>query len=558
MSIVAKRILPAVGTILLGLSLGSCDSSESAESPSPAAVQAAAKGTEENGSGNGLYELGRQPLDVTFYAHYSYYSMPEWGADPSSRWIRDNKKVNVRAIGADANSPQKLQTMIASNTLPDLIWGERDSDFERLREAGLLVPLDAYIEKYPNLKEWAGERILNMLRAPDGHIYYFPNYYTNKPYGNAGYVVNKKIYRTLGSPKLETTDDLYAYLKLVKARYPDVVPFETGMARVGNGIDQLFSAFKEDNFSFTRYYAVTSGDRMTSIYNDEGFRESVQYVARLMREGLMTQDALTQTEGQVAEKLMNGRVAVFASADPMKMTMEADAALSRGDPEGGYFFIEPICKEGLDKSRIYPGTYNLLGWNAAAITKNADDPEAIFAMLDWMTGPEGSAVQMWGPPGPDGYWDGFKEDGVTPAFTDKYVKDPDGLTRIQALSGDMIWVGNTTYLDQTKSAYEATLPEEDRSWSAYWQHKITWKSQGDATPFVNLYPEPDSEEGIIHRQLKEIWLKTRAETMYAESDQEVLDRLDAANRESFEVGYQKYLNYITDKWRANLRTLGKA
>ncbi|TCZ75262.1 extracellular solute-binding protein [Paenibacillus albiflavus] len=505
-------------------------------------------------SGSGFYEFGKEPLNVTFYGHYSYYNMPKWGADPSSKWIQDHLKIHVTGISPEGNGAHKLQKMIASKKLPDIIWGQRDSDLERLRQAGLLVPLDDYIDKYPNLKKWAGPKVLNLLRAEDGKIYYFPNYYTNQPNGNAGYVVNKKIYRELGSPKLQTTDDLYNYLRQVKISYPDVVPFETGLAKEGHGIDQLFSAFKEDNFSFTRNYAVTTGDKMTSIYKDEGFRESAAYVAKLMREGLMTQDALTQSEQQVFDKLMNGKVAIFASVDPMKMAVMANAELSRLNPDDGYFFIDPIYKKGLDPSRIYPGTYNILGWNVATITTNAKNPEAIFAMLDWMTGPEGSAIQMWGPPGPDGYWDGFNEDGITPRFTSKY-SEALGLAQIQSISGDMIWVGNTVYIDQTKSAYEATLPEEKQNWSTYWQRKVTWKSQGDATPFINLHPMPDTQEGLIYRRVKEIWIKARADAMFGMTDEEVFKILDNAHNESMAIGFGQYLDYITAKWHSNLHVL---
>jgi putative aldouronate transport system substrate-binding protein len=539
---------------LLLISLIACSEAERGQpEPSDEAPEAAA--TETPRTEDGLYALGREPLYMTFYAHYGYYTMPKWGVDPSSAWIRDKLNVHVKGVSAEGDGKLMLQKMVAGQQLPDVVWGERDADLERLREAGLLVPLDEYIAEYPNLRQWAGEKIINLLRSPDGHIYYFPNYYSNKPYGNAGFVVNKRIYRELGSPKLETTDDLYRYLLRVKTMFPDAVPFETGLAKEGQGIDQLFSSFKEDNFSFTRYFAVANGERMTSIYEDAGFRESALFVAKLMREGLMTQDALVQTEYQVSEKLMAGKAAVYASADPMRMIMTADAELSKADPEDGYFFIEPIYKEGLDPARIYPGTYNVLGWNAAAITTSANNPEAIFALLDWMTGPEGSAVQMWGPPGEDGYWNGFKEDGITPAFTSKYSSDPQGLAEIQALSGDMIWVGNTGYLDKTKSEYEATLPDEDQNWATYWQQNITWRSQGDATPFIKLIPPSSIEEGRIYLKLKEIWLAARAAAMFGRTDEEVLEVLDDAHAASVEAGFDLYLDYITKRWQDNLRVL---
>lgn len=510
----------------------------------------------ENGlNENGSYVLGKARLDISFYGHYSYYSMPAWGSDPSSKWIRDNLNIHVTSVSSDGKAKQKLQKMIAGNNLPDIVWGDRDFDLEQMREAGLLVPLDEYIDKYPNLKQWAGEKILELLRASDDKIYYFPNYYTSKPYGNSGYVINKKIYRELGFPPLETTEDLYQYLVMVKERYPDIIPFETGQTKEGHGIDQLFSAFKEENLGFTRLYAVAEGDRMTSIYKDAGFRESAVYAARLMREGLIPADATTQTEDQVTEKLIRGRVAVYASANPMINAMVGDAELRKVNPDDGYMFIEPIYKQGLNRAKIYPGTYNLLGWNVAAITTSARNPEAIFAMLDWMTGPEGSAIQMWGPPGPDGYWNGFMEDGITPNFTSKYGTDPEGLAEIQAISGDMIWVGNTDYLDETKSKYEQTLPEEQRNWSTFWQQKITWKSQGDATEFINVQPAPNSDEGQIMAKLKEIWLNARRDALFGKSDEEVLSILDDAHRASMQEGFQQYLGYITQRWQENLKVL---
>ena len=87
---------------------------------------------------------------------------------------------------------------------------------------------------------------------------------------------------------------------------------------------------------------------------------------------------------------------MYAASSPTENAMNAHAELTAKDPEAGYFMIWPIHKEGLDKNKIFPGTYTQLGWNVSVITKSAKDPEAIFAFLDWYTGPEGQSVLMWG------------------------------------------------------------------------------------------------------------------------------------------------------------------
>lgn len=547
----SKLIVNVLSVLMIVALLAGCSGKggNTAQEPNSSNAGNTQEQNHAQGDGSGLYELGKEPLNITLYGNYDWYTMPKWGEEPTTKWVQENKKVTVTEIPNGGNTAQKLNTMIASGELPDIIWGERGADVERLREAGLLVPLDDYIDKYPNLKKWIDPVALKMLRSPDGKLYQFPNWYTNRPNGNAGWVVNKKIYKELGEPKLETTDDLYAYLKQVKEKFPNVVPFETDLAAEGHGLDQIYSAFKEDNFTFTRFYAVPDGDNMKSIYKDEPFRESVVYAAKLFREGLMTQDAMTQTRDQVDEKLINGRVAVYASANPTVYAMTADAELRKKDPQDGYFMVWPIHKEGLDKNKIYPGTYNKLGWNAAVITTSAKNPEAVFAFLDWWTGPEGTTLQFWGLEGE--YWQGYEEDGYTPKFTEKYVTQRDQLTKYQTDMDPIMWVGNTVFADDTKGKYESTLAEDERNWATYWQYQITWKTQGDATQFVNMSPMPDSEEGIAYQRARDIWLQVRAQTLYAKTDDEVLALLDKAYEDTMSAGFDKVLAYYVNKWNEN-------
>ena len=92
------------------------------------------------------------------------------------------------------------------------------------------------------------------------------------------------------------------YLEAVKAKYGNsVVPYEPGIE--GQGIDVLYSAFKEN--AMTRWITirgVPNGDKLTSIFTDPTYRESMQYAPKLFRDKLISQDALTQTADQIKEK----------------------------------------------------------------------------------------------------------------------------------------------------------------------------------------------------------------------------------------------------------------
>lgn len=505
------------------------------------------------GGRDGKWVLGEKPLEFSAYAHYENSDFPKWESTPIGKYLSEEKQVKINMIAAAGAHTQKLSAMMASDDLPDMIWTDRNHpDMERLRKEGKLVAYDDYLDKYPNLKTWMGD--LNMLRSDDGKLYMFPNWYSSNPYGNAGYVVNKKIYKELGEPPLETTDDLYNYLVKVKEKYgSEIVPFEPHRAQERQGLGVLYTAFGE-GASYTNLnaslLAVPKDGKLTPLLTDPVFREAQKYIAKLYREKLISQDAFSQTEDQILEKVMTGRVAVFAGASPTTMAGEAQPELTKNDPDSGYFMIWPIHKPGLDKNKIYPGTYTSFGWNAAYITTAAEDPEAIFAFLDWYTGPEGMNIQYFGPEGKN--WDGFDEEGK-PNFTENY--DPAEVAEIQSKNEPVMFVGNTSYIDPAKYKYMEKLPFEEQDWRTRYQQTITWPTQLNVTEFVNLNPAPDSDEGIIKTSVDELFLEIYAKSVMAKSDEEVDKILDQGHKDLMDLGYDQLLEWRTAKWQENVAKL---
>lgn len=543
--------LTVAAVLALATALAGCSGNNSggANAPSPTAAGEATKAPEGGENTDGAWVFGSEPLEFSMYGHYNWYDVPAWDSTVAGKWLIENKQLNIEPVSSGGNPEQKLSTMIAGNDLPDVMWMDRGADVERLRQAGMLVPFDDYLDKYTNLKTWMGDD-LNLLRSEDGKLYQFPNWYTGRPNGNSGYVINKKIYEELGSPKLETTDDLYAYLTSVKAQYGDtVVPFEPHLAKDMQGLGVLYTAFGENalySYLNAGLRAVPQGDTLTSLFTDPVFREAQKYISKLYREKLISQDAFTQTVDQIDEKVMQGRVAVYASSSPTVIAMNAHNEMVKQDPNSGYFMIWPIHKEGLDRNKIYPGTYTALGWNVNVITKAAKDPEKIFAFLDWYTGPEGQSLLFFGPEGKN--WKGFDADGH-PVFTDTY--DANEVLELQKAHDPIMWNGNTGYIDPAKMKYESKLPKEEQNWAARYQSEITWPTQANATEFINLNPEPDSELGIVKQRVDDIFTQAYAQSVMAKSDEEVDSILDKAEKDAQNAGYSQLLEFRTEGWKRN-------
>ncbi|MCD1261316.1 extracellular solute-binding protein [Paenibacillus athensensis] len=549
-----------------GLTLSACssDTASPAPSASPAATTAA-ETTAPSANPNADAQSKVKPIEFSMYVNYDWVTFHKWDDLPHTKWITENLKVKVDPIEPNGAAAQKLNSMIVSNELPDVIVLDRGKDVERLQQAGKLVALDPYLDKYPEFKKNIGEQTLNLLRSPDGKLYQLPNWFISgdKGNGNAAYIVEKKIYKALGSPKLETWDDLYAYLKMVKEKYPNAVPFDAGEVRDGADVQMvgmLYSGAANDRTpgfispGAGLIFGVPDGNQLKSIYQDQAFLDTVTFASRLYRENLTTKDLFTQSREMIKEKLMAGRTAVFAAYDAVVegLGREANNALQAKDPEDGYLVIWPIHKEGVDKNKVYPSGYSSLGWNVNVITKNAKDPEAIFAYMNWASSPEGQQVLFFGPPGM--FYDKI-EDGV-PIPNDAYIhRDPKAYDELHI--GEYDWNGNTSYVDGTKAKREQLLPAEAQDWGAMAQANISFKTSMNTTAFANLDPAPNSEEGIIMQRLKDQYKQAIAKMIFAKSDEEVKKVVEQTQQDAVKIGYDKVLAWKTKVWQDNVAKMGK-
>lgn len=481
----------------------------------------------------------------TYYVHYDWATTYSWGKDETTKWIMDNRHVKVEPVQSDGAADAKLNTMIASGTLPDVIQMDRGQGVERLRGAGKLVPLDDYLQKYPNLAKEVGEKNLNMLRSPDGKLYQIPNWFTSKPNGNSGWMINTRIYEELGSPKLETFEDLYRYLKQVKSAYRDLEP----LAMDADGFNIIYSGFKESTPpELLKHLAFKDDNRLKPVYEDPDYRNALAYARRLFAEELISPDALTQTVDQLKEKLGMGEAAVFVGGDTANMGEEAHNQLKLADSANDYKVIWPIHKKGLDRNRIMPNGWNSLGWNVCVITTAAKDPERIFKYFDWLVTPEGQRVVWWGPPGI--LWDKVDADGY-PVFNNNWkslTEDGRRLLRLQYFN----FAGNATYIDSAKIKSENSLPKELRTWSTAAQQEVFWKTSMNVTEYNNLEPESGSPEAEAAKLTKDIHARTFAEAMFAPNDAEMNRIVDQALLHMKEVGLEKVLAVKTKAWQHNL------
>ncbi|WNQ13589.1 extracellular solute-binding protein [Paenibacillus aurantius] len=502
-------------------------------------------------------QFGEQPLEFSFYSNYDFASPIGYGNDVSTKWLKENKKLNILEIGSNGNAKQKFGAMVAANDLPDVMMLDRgSSEYTTMQKNGMLVPLDDYYKKYPVLQKLIDPQTFNMLKAEDGHIYVIPNWFdsANNPYkySNTGWTVNRKMYTELGKPELKTFDDLYNYLKQVKAKYPDVVPLETGMTLSGiNMLYKLIYAGFGDNRTIWNIGDVPSFPNLKTntlepIFNDPAYKDAYKFLNKLYREGLVTQDMFTQKLEQVQEKLNTGRIAVTGLSNITGLGNSANNVLQAKDPNAGYDFIPFLYNKGADPKTVNPHTYGTLGWNVNVITKKAKNPEQIFQFYDWWASEEGQRINAFGPPGV--LYDKVDEHGA-PIDNEKAK----------------------TITPQEKANLKIGLFNPEGSWKFYvighyknaqnpdalnWGNAASEFFGGfaklNADQFNNMSLDPKSEVGIIEQQIKQIWHDANAKMVFAKSDDELEAVYNKLKADVTKAGYEKVLAEKTKIWKANL------
>lgn len=500
------------------------------------------------------------PLHFTRYVNYDLKN-PKVSSvsSPVRKWLAETQGVTIQEVGTQGDARSKLQSMMATNSLPDVMTLARGEEFKQLVLAGKLLALDEYIEKYPNIRSQISKETLNLLRSEDGKIYMLPNWFISaagRGNGLNGYVINTKIYKELGSPLLDTFTDLNNYLNLVRHSYPDVVPLLMGETHHGNIPAQniFYTGFAEERIpEMTQTDGLASypvGNDLESILTDPALSESLLYISKLFREQLLSPDALNRTKMQNEQTLIQGNAAVYVGFNVLDTISRVNKIISSqsANAEVGYEMIWPIRKEELDRNAIYPSTFQTLGYNAVVITINAQEPERIFEFLDWSISEEATRIYQYGPPGL--VWDEFDAQGA-PIFNKAYKQmSEDQLGELEL--GHYVPFGSYSVRVAMAQARELMLPNQERDWGIMANYNVASRTSYNSTQFINLTPDPESEEGVVAGKVQAILSQAFLQIAVANSDEMVLSLLEQAKLDAETAGYAHLLEWKTEMWQQNL------
>lgn len=575
----ALAAVMAASMILTVAGCGGGGSSSTAGSSTSSKTESSAAESTDGGDASSEVTGSSGPDDTTepyeFDAYYSYQgSVKPWGEDAASKYMNEkfNIKVNYSCPEADADS--KLNLMISSDDLPDVIILDRNANWLKLINLGKLVDINTLKYEGCSFDEDILESTQKLLSV-NGGLYGIPNWARKGATGgNMSWMVNHDVYEQLGSPELKTLEDLHQFMLDAKDKgvktSDDQSIFPWLPRQDDNGfytVSAIYRSYGNPNLIDT-YWSQADNDVKLAVY-DDNYIAALKIANQWYKEGLFPETTYTDSNDQFVEKLSNGRAAItyydFSQDDTNHFrTLLQEKDGNTYDLLGWELKDSPIYPAADGVDYVYGEEGGTVGWNVNCITTKAENPQRIFDLYTWMLTKDGSINMMYGPEG--GLWEGKDEEG------NPILKKPEEeLTSDEKnAAGCWFWSqpAHSDNVDLTKYAVNEQQPEGSRSWVISIQNHVFTPEDSihpaipgqkfltDENTGLSLEIDPTDDLGMARQAITDE-CKMRIPQIIMASDDATFDKLVQDLKDFAESNQVHDIEKIyTDKRASNIELQG--
>jgi putative aldouronate transport system substrate-binding protein len=386
---------------------------------------------------------GVTTLDM--FIDMTWYWTDKWkGVIPEAITEKTGVAFNLTRAADD----KQLGLMIASNSLPDIVFTGSDSEKRRLSNSDLCYSWEELIAQYaPNWNPDPERVKTGRYLSTDGKFYtLLTNFESTELWREAPIgapIVVRAFYRKdlmdqLGNPAINSPEDFANVLVMAKEKFPDVIPFTFNT-------DEMTSLFKS-------WFGVTND--LTGIYDNKHMlsmdtkqhKDVIAYMNKLYQNGCLIAENFALANGNEARKYPDSAKAFVYVENTMDPSSTLDPKTQQVVPEATWAALPNIVG---DKLTLVKGSN---GWAGTFITKKCKNPEAAIKFLEFMFSEEGYKLGQWGREGIE--WT-VGANGI-PQFSDEWLEAAKD-EKIQFEKYNPSWLfGNTAISEGTGRALNMT------------------------------------------------------------------------------------------------------
>lgn len=334
--------------------------------------------------------------------------------NPELNQENDIKKIIADKIHADCwetwlvgqKAEEAIGMYVASGELPDFV--NFDTAF---LEAEQLVPIDGYLDQYPNLKALWSDSQWESLRQADGHIYSIPQFgniyeksMDTQQNGEAFWIQNK-VLKWAGYPQIETLDQFFDLLRDYQKANPTmedgtpIIPFEIlsydWLYFCLENVPQFLDGAPNDGkcivdpvtYKVTDYNTTPTAKRYFQKLNEE------------YKNGLIDKEFVSMDQDQFGSKVASGRVLSFVSQHWIFNNYE-ESLKAAGMDDCIYIPLGITIEPGMHEM-YYATNESATLVGGLSITTSCKDVEGALQFVNDLLSPEILTLRHWGEEGKD-------------------------------------------------------------------------------------------------------------------------------------------------------------
>ncbi|MDF2713224.1 MAG: extracellular solute-binding protein family 1 [Paenibacillus sp.] len=315
--------------------------------------------------------------------------------DPDNAYVpiieqATNTKLNYQMI-PNNDYENKRNVVMASGDYPNVIrLRSTEAMYKKYVDDGLLVPLDAYLDKYPEVKNAFPKEMWEANRYKDNKIYHIPRITGVYPVTIA---YRKDWAEKLGIPEPKTTAEFKAMLKAFKDKNPgnvkDLLPFTPNNNSV-DWVSPFLSAFGADYMAWQP--AKDNPKKLVFSSALPEFKDGLLYLRDLRKEGLLDMEWMVGKNRGLFK--FYGSQAGTTTDWPQFIDLRTEA-IRKVDPNGKVGYITSLTgPTGVKSGTVITPNEQDFG---TAITKGTtpEQIDAFFRVLKWMY-TDGADTMMYG------------------------------------------------------------------------------------------------------------------------------------------------------------------
>ncbi|MFQ9515408.1 MAG: extracellular solute-binding protein [Eubacterium sp.] len=502
--------------------------------------------------GCGKKDEKKEKVDLSWYINFSWFTTG-WGDNMVSKAITEKTGCNIEFVVPTGDPNEKLDSMIASNTLPDIVTlGWWEPEINQMINDKIVYALDELADKYDTyFYDVVNEQVVKWYTSEDGHIYQYPNSacspsdyeeYDNLA-SNETFLVRKDIYEAIGKPDMTTPE---GFVKAVE-KAAEMFPTIDGKELIPVGCTE-FNDIGCDSFDnyLMDFLAVPYADENGNALDRHKNSDLVMWLKafrQLGSEGLLKDEIFLDTRTQMSEKIANGQYfcMIYQYTD-----MEAqEKTLYANNPDSIYIAVDGPKNSAGDDYTL-PGT-SVNGWTVTMVSKNCKYPDRAIQLLTYLMSEEGQKMTWLGVEGKT--WD-YDSDGVP--VMKKEVQD---LLNSDRAAYDEKYGADSCYWMMQNGVMASQWIKDDEN------NPITQLKQWTYpyTVYVGQYTitlDTTTQVGKIKNMADTLWGKTLPKLLLAEDEKEFDKIYNNFIKERYQLGYDQVLDTLTVKIKENTEKLG--